>query len=131
MESVPLIWRLKKQRYNFLGTKCMICGGLFFPPRGMCPTCRRSGAVEDFQFSGRGEVESFTIIRVAPEGFEHQTPYAVAVIKLEEGAKISGQIVGDPGAVEIGKKVRPVFRRMAEDGKEGIISYGMKWALEE
>lgn len=86
--------------------------------------------MEPFQFSGRGVVESFTIIRVAPKGFEDQTPYTVGIIKLEEGASISGQIVGPLEKVEIGKRVKPVFRRLMEDGREGVIHYGVKFALE-
>ncbi|MBI4020987.1 MAG: Zn-ribbon domain-containing OB-fold protein [Candidatus Aenigmarchaeota archaeon] len=130
VESVPLSWRLQRQRYNLIGTRCATCDERFFPPRNFCPSCRRKGKIEPFQFSGRGSVESFTVIRVAPSGFESQTPYAVGIIKLDEGTSISGQIVGDVTRVEMGKRVRPVFRRIREDGKEGVIHYGVKWALE-
>lgn len=131
VESIPIGWRLKKQKYNLIGTQCTTCGEKFFPVRNFCPTCRRKGAIEDFQFSGKGAIESFTIIRTAPHGFESQTPYAVGIIKLDEGTNISGQIVADVTKVEIGKRVHPVFRRQAEDGAEGIIHYGIKFALED
>ena len=131
IESIPMNWRLKRQKYNLQGTKCTNCSELFFPPRNFCPACRRKGKIETFQFSGEGTIESFTIIRVAPAGFEAMTPYAVGIINLKEGAAISGQIVGDINKVEIGKAVRPVFRRMSEDGKEGVIHYGIKFELAE
>lgn len=131
VESVPMNWRLKRQKYNLIGTQCLTCKDHFFPPRNFCPYCRRKGKIEEFQFSGKGEVESFTIIRIAPTGFESLTPYAVGIIKLEEGASISGQIVGDINKVGMGKKVRPVFRRLSEDGKEGVISYGVKFEIVE
>lgn len=129
LESIPLGWRLKRQKYNLIGTKCKTCSKPFFPPRSLCPSCRRRGEIEEFQFSGRGTVESFTIIRVAPKGFESQTPYAVGIIKLDEGPKMSGQIVGNPENVEMGKNVRPVFRKMFEDGPEGVIQYGIKFEI--
>lgn len=131
VESVPLTWRLKKQKYNFIGSQCSACNKTFFPHRTLCPSCRRRGEIKDFQFSGKGEIESFTIIRVAPKGFESMTPYAVAIIKLEEGARISGQLVDDIENVEIGKKVKPVFRRLSEDGLEGVIHYGMKFEIND
>jgi len=125
-----MTWRLKRQKYNFIGTKCMSCSKLFFPPRSLCPSCRRRGEIKDFQFSGKGEIESFTVIRVAPKGFESQVPYAVGIIKLEEGPSMSGQIVGDVNNVEMGKKVSPVFRKLSEEGKEGTINYGVKFEID-
>jgi len=127
--SVPLFWRLKESKYRMVGTKCGTCSSLYFPPRNFCPKCRRDGKIEPFRFSGNGEIASYTIIRTAPSGFEKQTPYAVAIIKLEEGPSITGQVVGDINAVEIGKLVRPVFRRMYEDGDCGLINYGIKFEL--
>jgi uncharacterized OB-fold protein len=126
-----MYWRLQKQRYNMTGSKCKNCGNVFFPQRPFCSNCRRRGEIETIQLTGRGEIESFTIIRTAPEGFETQTPYAVGLIKLDEGTSISGQIVGDIDNIEIGKKVKPVFRKMYEDGKEGLINYGVKFELDD
>ena len=129
--SVPLFWRLKESKYRMIGTKCATCSQLYFPPRNLCPKCRRDGKIEPFQFSGSGEVVSYTIIRTAPSGFEKQAPYVVAIVKLEEGPQIAGQIVGDKDNVRIGKPVRSVFRRMYEDGEDGLIHYGFKFCLVE
>ena len=130
-QSVPLFWRLKKSRYNLTGTRCTNCGSVFFPPRNLCPKCRRSGNVEDFEFSGNGKILSYTIVRTAPEGFEHYVPYAVAIIRLDEGANVTGQVVGDIEKVRTGKRVRPVFRKINEDGNDGLIHYGLKFELVE
>ena len=127
--SVPLYWRLRKSKYNMIGSKCTGCGSVFFPPRQLCQKCRSKGKLEDFKFSGEGEIVSWTIIRTPPEGFEHQTPYAVAIIKLNEGTKIAGQIVSDIEKIQIGKKVRPVFRRLFTDGTDGLIHYGLKFEI--
>ena len=95
----------------------------------LLPNCRRRGNLDDFQFKGIGKIISFTVVRVPPEGFEKFTPYAVAVIELDEGARLSGQIVGDVSKVETGKPVRSVFRKIYEDGSDGLINYGLKWEL--
>lgn len=131
LESVPLFWRLKKSKYNLIGTKCTTCGNVYFPPKNFCPNCRRRGKVEDFQFSGSGKIVSYTIVRVPPEGFEKYVPYAVAIIRLDEGTNISGQIIGNVEKIEIGKRVKTVFRKMYEDGTEGLINYGIKFELAE
>jgi len=127
--SVPLFWRLQKHRYSLLGSKCVTCNQTFMPPKTFCPDCRRSGKIENFQFSGNGKISSYTIIRVPPEGFDAHTPYAVAIIELDEGANISGQVIGDINRIEVGKMVRPVFRRLMEDGKDGVIHYGVKFEI--
>ena len=129
--SIPLYWRLKKSKYRLVGTRCMQCSSVFFPPRNICHTCRRKGKVEEFAFSGNGSIVSFTIIRAAPEGFEQYAPYAVAIIRLDEGQMVSGQIVGDVNNIEIGKRVRSVFRKVYEDGEDGLIHYGSKFEVVE
>lgn len=129
--SVPLFWRLKKARYMLTGTKCTACKNVYFPPRKICPECRRKSQIEDMQFSGKGEIVSYTIIRTPPAGFEEYVPYAIALIRLDEGTVITGQMIGDPENVEIGKRVKSVFRKMYTDGAEGLIHYGMKFQLDE
>ncbi|MEM5797780.1 MAG: Zn-ribbon domain-containing OB-fold protein [Candidatus Aenigmatarchaeota archaeon] len=131
ISSIPLYWRLKKSKYNLIGSRCKVCSGVYFPPKQICPKCRRKGQLEEFALSGRGKIYSWTVIRAAPDGFEHQAPYAVAIIELEEGIKIAGQIVNPPEEVEIGKPVRVVFRKICEDGQAGLIHYGIKWEIVE
>lgn len=128
--SVPLYWRLNKPRYTLAGKKCAKCGSAYFPPRPLCQKCRSKGSMKDFTFSGKGKILSWTIIRAAPEGFEHQAPYAVAIIELKEGTNIAGQITSGIEKIEVGKPVRAVFRRMYADGSSGLIHYGVKWEIE-
>ena len=127
--SVPLYWRLNKARYRLIGVKCKGCNKVYFPPRPLCPKCRSRGTVEPYQLKGEGKVVSWTVIRAAPEGFEDQVPYAVAMIQLDDGGMIAGQIVDTIGGIEMGKKVRVVFRRMCADGSDGLIHYGLKWEV--
>jgi uncharacterized OB-fold protein len=129
--SVPLFWRLKDSKYRLVGTICNTCKETFFPRKNLCPNCRRRGNLEDYQFNGEGRIISYTIIRVPPEGFEKYSPYAVALIELNGGSRISGQMTGDIGKVETGRKVNAVFRRMYEDGSGGLIHYGLKWEIAE
>lgn len=129
-EGVARFWREIPQRYNFMGNQCGACERIFFPPRESCPHCRRKsiGAMEDVKLSGKGEVLTYTIIHVGPEDFEDQTPYPIAIIKLEEGPQVTGQIVDTPlEDVKIGMKVEGTFRKIQQDGHTGAIYYGYKF----
>ncbi len=128
MPAVPRFWRKIPNRYNLIGTKCNNCDSIFFPPRSVCPECRRIGKLESYQLNGDGTVVSYSTVEVPPEGFEDETPYVLAIIELEEGPMIIGQITDvDPKEVEIGDKVELTFRHVGEDGEKGIIYYGYKF----
>ncbi|MBS1262875.1 MAG: hypothetical protein MAG715_00039 [Methanonatronarchaeales archaeon] len=126
--TVPRFWRKIDNRYNLRGTRCGNCGTAFFPPRRICPGCRRDGSVETYDFEGRGEVITFTVIRAEPPSMDGQTPYVVAIIETPEGARFTSQLVDvEPDDVEIGMPVEATFRKIAEDGADGVIHYGVKF----
>ncbi|WP_456475684.1 Zn-ribbon domain-containing OB-fold protein [Candidatus Pyrohabitans sp.] len=128
MNSIPRFWRNMKSRYNLIGRRCRRCGRVYFPPRNLCPNCRRRSELEDFKLNGRGEVVSYTVIHTPPEGFDRQAPYIMALVKLEEGAMVTAQIVDvSLEEVKIGMKVESVFRKIQEDGEAGLIYYGFKF----
>jgi len=128
MSSVARFWRKIPQRYNLAGTQCTTCGRYFFPPRNLCPDCRRAGKIREHRFSGMGKVVTYTVIRTASEQFEQMTPYVLAIVQLDEGPRLTAQLVCSPDEVRIGMRVRPVFRRISADGESGVIHYGTKFA---
>ncbi len=126
--AVPRFWREIPNRYNLIGTKCGNCETVFFPPRYVCPKCRRIGKLEPYQLKGRGKIVSYTVVHVPPNGFEIQTPYVIAIVELEEGPRVTSQITDcNPEDVKIGDEVEIAFRHMGEEGKDGIIYYGYKF----
>ena len=126
--GVPRFWREIPYRYQMIGTRCSTCDTTYFPPRFICPNCRGSGKVSETKLSGLGEVITYTVVRVAPEGFEKEAPYVVGIIKLDEGPRITSQIVDcDLAEIQIGTKVRSVFRKIGEEGPSGAIYYGYKF----
>ena len=128
MNSIPRFWRNLKSRYNLIGRRCRRCGRVYFPPRNLCPNCRRRSELEDFKLNGRGEVVSYTVIHTPPEGFDRQAPYIMALVKLEEGPMVTAQIVDvSLEEVKIGMRVESVFRKIQEDGEAGLIYYGFKF----
>ncbi|OGM19298.1 hypothetical protein A2955_00475 [Candidatus Woesebacteria bacterium RIFCSPLOWO2_01_FULL_37_19] len=94
-----------------------------------------------YKFSGRGKIWAFTVIGNrdhAPEGFQNQVPYAVAIIELDEGPKISSMLtdlewhynegIKKPN-IEIDDEVEMVTRklRVLDDEERGLIVYGYKF----
>jgi len=128
--AVPRFWREISNRYNLIGTKCGNCNKVFFPPRYICPKCRRIGKLDPYKLNGKGKIITFTVTHVAPNGFEDQAPYALAIIELDEGPRLTAQITDcDPNQIKIGDRVEMVFRRIGQDGEDGAIYYGYKARL--
>jgi len=129
-EAIPLTWRRIPERYRLLGVTCETCGKNHFPKRLLCPKCRRKGKMVEIQYAGKGKVYSFTEVSAPPAGFEDQVPYILAVIELDEGARLTAQIVdAHKDDVKIGSKVEQVFRVIQRDDPEGLIHYGFKFKL--
>lgn len=131
MTQAPRFWRSIDQRYNLEGVKCGNCGQAIFPARTLCPKCRHLsiGKLAPLCFSGQGVVESFTVVHSPPQGYELQAPYAMAIIHLDEGPRVTAQVVDvKPEKVRIGTRVHMVFRRINQDGESGVIHYGYKFA---
>ncbi|HID25670.1 MAG TPA: Zn-ribbon domain-containing OB-fold protein [Thermoplasmata archaeon] len=133
--AVSRFWREIPQRYNLIGKKCMVCNRVFFPQREVCPFCRRDsiGKMRDVTLTGKGTVVTYTVIHTPPSQFEGQSPYAIGIIELDEGARVTAQIVDcDLDEISIGMRVQAAFRRIQDDGYTGAIYYGYKFRpLEE
>ena len=126
--EVPRHWRLRKQRYALVGEVCPHCEAKIFPPRDVCPNCGEEAKTR-YDFSGHGTIFSYTVMRDAPAGYEQNTPYTVALVKLDEGPVVTAQLtdLGDQ-PVEIGMPVEMVTRRIRQDGDErGMLVYGYKF----
>ncbi len=78
-------------------------------------------------FAGQGEIYSFTTLRSAPAGFEEQSPYTLAIIRLDEGPLITAQLTDLAGPVSIGDRVEMVTRKLTTEGTAGVIVYGYKF----
>ncbi|MBN1966449.1 MAG: OB-fold domain-containing protein [Anaerolineae bacterium] len=84
-------------------------------------------AKQPHQMGGWGTVISHTVVTDAPEGFEDQAPYTLALIKLDDGPTVLAQLTDLAGPAEIGMTVEMVTRKLRTDGKRGIIVYGYKF----
>lgn len=116
------------ERVRLIGSKCDSCGKVFFPKRNVCRSCG-SNKLSDFGLSGKGEVYSYTKIRVPPDDFKEFGSYTAAIIKLDEGLLINGIITEGSKPVKIGDKVEMALRRMKVDKETGLITYQNKFRI--
>jgi hypothetical protein len=130
MPTPSRYWREIPQRYRLEANKCESCDTTYFPPRLVCPQCKKRDLLPA-KLAEKGKILTYTIIRVPPHQFADQAPYAVGVIELEDGVKITAQIVDcDFEELKVGKKVRIEFRKIFQEGESGILCYGYKFVPE-
>ncbi len=130
MATAPRFWRENPSRYNLFGFKCNSCGKYNFPPRIICPVCRRKsvGKMEPVKLQGTGTIFSFTEVHEGMDEQNMQKPYVIAVVELDEGNKITGQVIDCvANDLAIGTKVRATLRKLSEEGSAGVIHYGYKF----
>jgi len=90
-------FRAYLNEHKLMGSQCTACGALHVPPRPLCPACH--GQEMTWQpLSGQGKLVAFTTIHIAPTamlqaGYGRQNPYCTGIVQLEEGPRISAQIL--------------------------------------
>jgi hypothetical protein len=101
--------------------RCGQCGELAIPPKELCPACQRR-RWEVVPLRGTGTVASFTVIRIPPRGRLPEAPYAVAVVRRDEGVSLLGRIVNVPlETLAAGLPVR--FQPLLSD-EQTVIGFG-------
>ena len=124
--------------YNFIaehklmGSRCQHCGAVYLPPRPRCPQCHHE-EMEWLEFSGAGKLVAYTVIHVAPTamlaaGYSFTKPYCTGIVELENGARISAQILGvdvkRPETIEIGTALQVKFiERRNGEGETTVLAF--------
>lgn len=92
--------------------RCRSCDRTRFPPRYQCPFCW-SPEMDWIDASGRGEIESITIVRRSPTPvFRDRIPYPIVAVTLPEGVRMITNLIGE-GSMEahIGAEVVVCFEQ--------------------
>lgn len=117
---------------KLMGSHCTICNKDFLPPRAICPNCHND-QLTWVEFSGKAKLAAFTSIYIAPTamieaGYGRDNPYLAGVVELEEGVKISAQILGldanKPEEVKIGTTLEAEFIERGEgESKKTFLAF--------
>jgi uncharacterized OB-fold protein len=89
---------------------CDACSAAVWYPRATCPACG-SGRLEWRESARRGTVYSFTrLLRPGNAGRAADVPYSVALVDLDEGIRVLGDLADGVGESPIGHRVQAAIR---------------------
>jgi uncharacterized OB-fold protein len=109
------------------GHKCRGCGAVFLGERSICAKCGARDQIDAVKLSNRGELYVYSIIHRSFPGIE--TPYVSAVVDLEGGGTVKGNLINidpDPEKVKMGMPVEVVYQiapRKDAEGNEYLTYY--------
>jgi uncharacterized OB-fold protein len=113
-EAAHPVLSLKEQKEalrdgKIWGFHCATCKHDRISPMARCPRCH-SPDITKREFSKAGKVVSYTIQSVASEQFLNETPFAFALIQLDDGPRVSGWIpwISKAADLPMGQKVEYV-----------------------
>jgi len=122
-------WREYPRRYRYEAGVCVQCGKWHFPARLVCDACG-GREFETKRMRRTGKILTYTVIRVPPAPLKDQAPYAVAVVEMDDGPRLTAMVADwQEGTLEVGLRVRLEFRRISADGDAGTLNYGYKAVL--
>jgi uncharacterized OB-fold protein len=111
---------------KLMGSHCAACNKDYLPPRAICPRCH-GDQLTWVEFSGGARLAAFTSIYIAPtamiaEGYGRDNPYLAGIVELDEGVKISAQVLGldakKPEDVKLGTRLQAEFVERGEGEKK-------------
>lgn len=112
------------------GHKCGNCGATFLGERTVCSKCGARDQMSAVTLPNKGELYAYSIVHRSFPGIE--VPYVSAVVDLEDGTAIKGNLIDvepDPEKIPFGMPVEVVFDdalgRKDKDGNS-YLSYFFK-----
>ncbi|MBO1076894.1 OB-fold domain-containing protein [Roseomonas marmotae] len=95
---------------------CRSCDRPHWPPGPVCPYCFEDGLAWR-QASGRGVISAWVVVHKAwLPAFKADLPYNAVQVELEEGVRLTGNVVGTPNeALRVGLPVQVVFDDVAAE----------------
>ena len=110
------------EKGQVMGTRCNVCGMVFFPPRADCHQCLASN-IEWFEITGAGKLVTYSKLEFAPVGFQEDVPYCIALLDYGD-FKVFGRIAGDVPEEEI--KLGMKMKTVANELPNGQMNYVFK-----
>lgn len=95
MEALTEPYYAALRRGELVVQHCKACGQNIMYPRHLCPFCHADD-LSFVQSSGQGVLHSLAVQRLGPpSGFDEDLPYAVGVVKLDDGVQLLARLWPD------------------------------------
>ena len=92
------------------GHKCGKCDAIFLGERNICSKCGTRDQMGTTKLSSQGNLYSYAIVHRSFPGIE--VPYISAVVDLDDGATLKGNLINvepDPEKIEFGMPIEVIF----------------------
>jgi len=93
------------------GYKCGACNAVFLGAREVCSKCGARGKLGATKLSNQGHLYVYSIVCRSFPGI--QVPYVSAIVDLEGGGTVKGNLIGidpDPQKIKMGMPVKVVYK---------------------
>lgn len=102
------------------GQRCRECSAVFLGTRTACSSCGGRKGFEAFRLAGTGNLYVFSIVHRSFPGID--TPYVSAVVDLDGGGTVKGNLVNvepTPEKVKMGMPVEVIYEIAPRKDREG------------
>ncbi|MFQ5417079.1 MAG: Zn-ribbon domain-containing OB-fold protein [Myxococcota bacterium] len=102
------------------GQQCGNCEKIFLGERTTCSNCGESGRFHARPLANTGALYVYSIVHRSFPGVE--VPYVSAIVDLDGGGTVKGNLIGvdpDPERIEMGMPVETVFQIAPKQDAEG------------
>ena len=102
------------------GQRCRECGAIFLGSRVACSSCGGRKGFEPVRLSDQGTLYVYSIVHRSFPGIE--TPYVSAVVDLDGGGTVKGNLIHvepTPDQVKMGMRVEVVYQIAPRKDREG------------
>lgn len=73
-----------------------------------------------------GKIIAWTKVFIAPEGFQHEAPYFVAIVEFKDGKRMPLQVVDCDKDLKSNQKIITVIRKLGKVKLDEVIEYTVK-----
>ncbi len=102
------------------GHECKNCRAVFLGERSTCSKCGQRDQIAPRRLADTGSLYVYSIVHRSLPGIE--VPYVSAVVDLDGGGTVKGNLVGidpDPEKIEMGMPVEVIYRVAPQKDRDG------------
>jgi uncharacterized OB-fold protein len=102
------------RRHELMLQRCEACRKFIYYPRPRCPHCF-SDRLQWQPCSGTGKLYSYTVVRRPSSHLFADGPYVLAIVELDEGPRMTTNIVAPPESLKVDMPVTVFFDDVTPD----------------
>jgi uncharacterized OB-fold protein len=114
---VPYLGRDAEGEPKLQGSKCGACGEVFLGVLKVCARCGARQAMTSLALGQTGKLYNYTVVHRSLPGVA--TPFISAIVDLDGGGVVKGNLDASPGQIRFDMPVQVVFERAGKLDDDG------------